>query len=294
MKAEIQCIPCFLNQAVEALELTGADRETRVRTMKHLISFLDRMDFDLSPPELSMYFHRIIREETGNPDPYIGLKEMSTETVQKLMPYLKELMEKTDDPLALSIKLGALGNVIDFGTPIRMNIEEMVDEVVNKELTVWDYNEFTQALEKADRILFLGDNAGEILLDRFLLHQLKERGKTIIYGVREGPIINDATTKEAGEAGITEFADLITTGSHAPGTILKHSTVALKEALGKADMIISKGQGNFESLADDPKLMEMVIPGNPIFFLLTIKCGIVGDFGGVPQGSTIFRQQILG
>jgi len=237
-----------------------------------------------------MHLHRIIREETGDPDPYLSLKRKSTETVKKLLPHLTDLMESTDNPIALAIKLGALGNVIDFGTPARLDINEMVDGIIDRDLTIFHLDQFKRELEKANSILFLGDNAGEIILDIFLLSELKKLGKYIVYGVREGPIINDATKEDALDAGITEFAELITTGSHGPGTLLGHATPKLRAELKKADLIIAKGQGNFESLSSDPRLKDLVGPGIPVFFLLTVKCGIVGAFAGVPQGSTIFRE----
>ena len=289
MKAEPQCIPCFLDQAVEALELTRADHETQIRTMKRLLSYLNGTSLDVSPPELSMHIHAIIREETGHPDPYAGVKKMSTETVRRILPYLDELMERADDRLSLAVKLGALGNVIDFGTPSRLDINEMVDDVVERELTVFELETFIRELERAGTILFLGDNAGEIILDTFLLRELKELRKDIIYGVREGPIINDATLEDAREAGIPELAEVITTGSLGPGTLLSSASQALLEALERADLVISKGQGNFESLSADPLLVENIHPGVPVFFLLTVKCGIVGNYAGVPEGSTIFR-----
>jgi len=288
MKAEAQCIPCFLDQAVEALELAGADYETQIRTMKHLLSYLNEVDMNTSPPVLSRTIHAIIREQTGCPDPYLAIKEKSTETVIGLLPHLRELMMSSKDPISLAVKLGALGNVIDFGTPIRMDINGMVDRIVEKELTVFEIDTFKEELDKAETILFLGDNAGEIILDTFLLRELKDRKKTIIYGVREGPIINDATIEDARQANIQDFAELITTGSHGPGTLLGDATQELINALNSTDLIISKGQGNFESLSSDPRLKAMTKPGTPIFFLLTVKCGIVGRYAGVEEGSTIF------
>jgi len=304
MKAQPRCIPCFLDQAVEAMELCGTDQVTQTRTMKRLLEYVGKADLELSPPEISLHIHRIIREETGNPDPYLPVKRLSTDTVMGLLPRLNTFMEGSDDPLALAVKIGALGNVIDFGTPIRIDINEKIDEVLGKELTVFEIDSFREYLGSAKKVLFLGDNAGEIILDRFLLDQLRGEkcgpgeqieendGPEIVYGVREGPIINDATMDEALEAGIEEFARLITTGSQAPGTLLSLATPDLKQALASADLIISKGQGNYESLSSDPLLADLVQKGVPVFFLLTVKCGIVGTSAGVPEGSTIFREYI--
>lgn len=240
-----------------------------------------------------MHLHRIIREETGNPDPYLSVKRTSTEIVWKLMPHLERLMEAAEDRLSLAIKFGALGNVIDFGTPARMDIGTMIDDVVDRDLTIFMLREFKDELKDAGTILFLGGNAGEIILDTFLLKELKNSGMKIIYGVREGPIINDATKEDALEAGIADFAELITTGSHGPGTLLEHATDDLLRGLTEADLIISKGQGNYESLSSNSELAKLVRSGTSIFYLLTIKCGIVGAYAGVPEGSTILTMQRL-
>lgn len=296
MKARAGCIPCFLHQAVEALELCDADHETSIRTMQRLIVYTSQVDFDLSPPEISLHIHRIIREETGNPDPYRQVKRLSTETVNALLPELHGLMEHTDDPLALAVKIGALGNVMDFGTPIRMDITEKIRDTLGSDLTIFDIREFRREVEGARHILFLGDNAGEIVLDTFLLSELAGAGnrgeRSITYGVREGPIINDATMVEAREAGIDRYATVITTGSQAPGTLLSHATPDLVHALRQADLIVSKGQGNYESLSSDPLLATLVRGGVPVYFLLTVKCPIVGAYAGVPEGSTIFRRMV--
>jgi damage-control phosphatase, subfamily I len=289
MKSESRCIPCFLSQAQEVLELTGANRDTSLWAMSRILEFLKEADYLVSPPELSMSIHQILREETGNPDPYLALKEEGTSTVKGLLPRLTQLMSEAEDPLALAIRIGALGNVIDFGTPARLDIEELVDTVLDRELDVWDFDEFKEQLDKAQTILVLGDNAGEIILDTFLLKELRKLGKTLIYGVRAGPIINDASFPEAEEAGIPELATLISTGSRAPGTLLSQASPELFEALGKVDMLISKGQGNFESLSAEPHLKRHIHPGVPVFFLLTIKCPVVAEFAGVPEKSTVFR-----
>jgi len=294
MKAHIQCIPCFLKQAVDVIRMTDVGWETGREVMNRLMDYMQEADLDRSPPELSMELHSIIREMTGIADPYSKAKKESTETAQRLLPHLGELMESSPDALALSVKIGAAGNVIDYGTFHMLDLEEVVDSSVKRDLTVWDYDDFGNDLAGAKKVLVLGDNTGEILFDRFLLRQMKDMNLDITYAVRSGPIINDATMEDAMEAGIDEFATVISGGSQSPGTLLEHITKELEKAFRKADLIISKGQGNFETLSRNRTLGDFARVGVPVYFILTVKCTHVAEFAGVPSGSTIFRREIVG
>ncbi len=293
MKSHIRCIPCFLEQSVEALEMTGVDENVRKKTMKALLRYLEGADLDMSPPYLSMELHTIIREMTGVPDPYASAKRESTEMAQRLMPTIEELMKDSDDPLSLAVKIGAAGNVIDYGTFARMDLAETVDRAVRRDLDVWDMKHLGKDLEGAQNVLVLGDNAGEILLDTFLLGQFRDMGKDIIFAVRSGPIINDATIDDARDAGIEGYARIISGGSQSPGTLLEHATPGLVTALGKAALILAKGQGNFETLSRNPDIGKFARKNTPIYFLLTVKCPHVAEFAGVKEGSTIFRREVV-
>jgi len=271
--------------------MTDVPEETQRNTVKALLHYLGGADLDLPPPRLSMELHRIIRETTGNPDPYSDAKRESTEMARRLLPRLREIMDASEEPLALAVRLGAAGNVIDYGTFARFDLNETVDMAVEKELDLSDMEAFRSDLEDAAGVLFLGDNAGEILLDTFLLGELRGMGKEITYVVRSGPIINDATMEDARHAGINEYARVIPGGSRSPGTLLEHASPELRAALAETDLILAKGQGNFETLSGNPGLARFAGPGTPIYFLLTIKCPIVAGFAGVPEGSTIFRRE---
>jgi hypothetical protein len=170
------------------------------------------------------------------------------------------------------------GNVIDLGVHSEFDIGQEIETNLQKEFTLDHFQDFKKAVEKAETILYLGDNAGEAVFDTVLLQQLP--GK-VYYAVRNIPIINDVTKEDAIAAGVSKFAEIISSGCHAPGTILKHCSHHFCKIFKQADLIISKGQGNYEGLSGE---------NYPIFFLLKAKCQVIAENLGVAKDSIVVKQ----
>ncbi len=272
MKVHLDCIPCFLKQSLEAARMATDDTEIHTYVMKEVLKHLQNINFEKSPPELSREVHRIIRTITKNNDPYKKVKNESNEMVKKIFDHLKEKIEESDDPLITSIKLAIVGNVIDFGTMNRFNVDEMISHALEREFDDRDYPLFKKELDKSNDILYLADNSGEIFFDRLLLEELKKRGKKITYVVKENPIINDVLVDDAKYAGIDKIADVITYDKgqkiSTPGIVTKYASDKFKELFEKSDMVISKGQGNYEGLSSINRR---------VFFLLVAKCPLVAN-----------------
>ena len=283
MKANLDCIPCFLNQSLEAARMATDDEELHERVMKEVMAHLQNVSFSRSPPEISMDVHHIIRKITGSDDPYRKVKDKSNEMAKKLYPGMKEMVRNAEEPLLMAIKLSIVGNVIDFGTANRFNVEEMIEKAAEKELG-GEYEEFKNALATSKSILYIADNAGEVFFDKLLMEKLAEMGKEIIYAVRANPIINDATKKDAEFAGIDEFAKIIAGDEgqekSSPGMLLLNASPDFMEYFESSDMVISKGQGNYESLSD---------VGRGIVFLLMVKCPLVAKDIGIEVGTPVLK-----
>jgi len=249
-----------------------------------VLKSLEDVNFESSPPELSRDVHKIIRAITKSEDPYKNVKNESNKMIEKIYDDLKEEIEKSNDPLITSIKLAIVGNVIDYGAMNRFNIDDMIKHALEREFDDEDYPLFKETLEESKNILYLADNTGEIFFDKLLLKELNKMGKKITYVVKENPIINDALLEDVNYSGIDKIAEIITCDKgqkiSTPGVVIKYASDEFKKAFEKADMVISKGQGNYEGLSDTQRR---------VFFLLVAKCPLVADDIGSNVGKLILK-----
>ncbi len=275
MKTYLECIPCFIKQSLEAARMATDDEKIHAEVLREVMKHLQTISFNDSPPELSREVHKIIRNITKSTDPYKKVKDQSNKIAKNQYPHLRKLVSKADVPLLMAVKLAIVGNVIDFGTSNRFNVEDMIVKAVKKDFEDKAYPRFKKSLRNSKTILYLADNTGEIFFDRLLLEELMRRDKKVTYVVKANPIINDATIDDAKFAGIDKLANVIAgdTGQNrsAPGMLLSYASKEFLELFKTSDMVISKGQGNYESLSDSNR---------EVFFLLIVKCPLVArDIG---------------
>ncbi len=275
MKTSLDCYPCFFTQILKTSALLGLDEDQKQKAMTRFGSWLAELPLESSPAANGRQVYRILSEISGIEDPYREIKDKCTRTALNLYPELKERVRSAPDPLFEAIQVAVAGNLIDFGTMLDFNIKEDIEAILRQDFFINHYSSFQIHLESAQNILFLGDNAGETVFDRILLEELP---RPVQYVVREKPIINDATVEDAVAAGIDGIAEIISSGSDAPATIVDLCSMEFQESLRAADLIISKGQGNYEGLSEEAL---------PIYFLLKAKCTVVAEHLAVPQGSII-------
>jgi len=279
LKIGLECIPCFVRQAFEALSLVTNDQKIRERILRQVLFRLANVSFDNAPPYIGRDIHRIIRLLSGNNDPYIGIKRDSNKLARELMPSLKELMKSSADPFETAVRLAVAGNIIDYGQgdyiaeeKIKERVSRCLDQSVSKDAI----NELKEEIDKASNILYLGDNAGEVFFDRLLIEELQ--GYRITFVVRGAPIINDALKDDAKMAGLDKLVKVVDNGSDIPGTILEECSEELKRQFMEADLVIAKGQGNYETLKDEEK---------KTFFLLKVKCPVIAADIGCQEGDIV-------
>lgn len=282
MQTYHECIPCFLKQALSAAKLATDDTAVHEHVMRQVLREASEMPLDQSPPVMGQRIHRIIREATGSADPYEQVKAHYNSFALSLYPRLKETVARSERPLETAIRLSIAGNIIDFGMPQSVDdahVASVLDQSLTQEL-VGDVTAFQAALEQAENILFLGDNAGEIVFDRLLIETLPR--DTITYVVRGGPVINDATQADAQTAGLTDLVSVMDNGTDAPGTLLEQCSDTFRQRFREADLVVAKGQGNFESLSDAPQ---------HLYFIFKVKCPVVAAHTGAPAGSMIIHER---
>lgn len=278
MNTYLDCLPCFFNQALRAARLATNDPVKIKAVLDAVGLMLPRISLESTPPESGRLIYQIVHDITQNQDPYRQIKDRSTEEALSLYPFMKEIVtEQSEDPLLAAIRMSIAGNIIDFGPNRKFDLKEEIRKMRLKEFAVCDYQLFKERLDRCKSVLYLGDNAGECVFDRVLLETM---GKPATYVVREKPVINDATIIDAQKAGIEDVAELMSSGTDAPGTYLDTCSKTFLRRYRDAELIISKGQGNFEALSGEKR---------PIFFLLQVKCLVIGDHLGLKVGDILLK-----
>ena len=284
MKTSLECIPCFIKQSLEAARMATDDKRIHIEVLKAVMNHLISISFSNSPPELSKDVHRIIRNITKSEDPYKKVKDKSNKSAKNQYSHLKKMLKEADDPLLMAIKIAIVGNVIDFGTSNRYNVEDMLNNVVKKDFDNVSYHLFKNSLCNAKNILYLADNTGEVFFDKLLINELLKQAKEVTYVVRANPIINDATIQDAKFAGIDKIVTVIEADAgqkqSAPGIVLNYTSKNFKDLFESSDMVISKGQGNYEGLSN---------VNRDVFFMLVVKCPLVSQDISEEVGKLILK-----
>lgn len=278
MKTSIDCIPCLVRQALDAARRVSPDAAFQEVIVRDVLQRAATMEWQRPPPVLAQWIHRRLREMAGVADPYRAAKTRQTHMALALLPALEKQVAGAADPLMMAVRLAIAGNVIDLGATPGIS-EADLGRALRGALSApfqGDGARFRRAVAEARSILYLADNAGEVVFDRLLIAQLP-RGRVTV-AVRGAPVINDATREDALAAGLAEYTELIDNGSDAPGTLLYDCSPDFRARYHRTDLIIAKGQGNFESLSDENK---------QIFFLFSVKCPVIAGHAGQPQGTHV-------
>jgi len=288
LRTYLECIPCFFKQALEAARLSGAGSRKQKEILDYVASRIEKFPLSSSPPEMARIIHGAVKRITGKDDPYAKAKEKSNRLALRVYPRLKKKIARSRDKLLTAIELAIAGNIIDYGVKNSLNVKKEIDKILDEEgktirkegKSIFDYKGFKRALKKAGTVLYLADNAGETVFDRVLIEEIKKiyPEKDIIFAVKEKPAINDALAEDARVSGIGRYAGIISSGVDTPGTVLSLCSRQFLKIFARADMIISKGQGNFEALSDSAR---------PLFFLFMAKCPVVARDVGCKIGDII-------
>lgn len=282
MKVHYECASCFLRQSREALDLATDDEDLKMEITEKINNLLcSEFRKGAVSNKLGTKIHRIIKKDTGNPDPYLKLRETSDEIAMQFLPQVVKILEEKNG-IKDYLKAAIAGNVLDFGAlGLESDIEGLVMSTVNKDLAVDHSPELEKELRKAKNVLYLADNVGEIVFDKLLIKKIHEYGVEVTVALKEDPILNDACMKEALEVGLDEVARLTTTGTDAVGVIYDDLSENFKKQFWEADLIIAKGLGNYEGLS------EVDMGDKPVFCLLNAKCKPIARDIGVKVGDNV-------
>lgn len=268
MTTHLECYPCMVKHIVHVARMLTNDESLQHKVMIKVLEALPKFSEDTAPPEMATEVQRIIRSIFKTKDPYKKIKDKYNTIALEMYPSLKKSVKLSSDPLLMAVKLAIAGNIIDFGTVDgSIDLEGTIQHCLRTDITINDFDNFQKDLSTVTSILYLGDNTGEIVFDKILIEEIKKiTTAPITFAVRGMPVLNDVTMEDAVLVGMNHLAVLVSNGYDAPATMLPHCSEEFLEHYHKADMIIAKGMGNYESLCNENK---------KIYFILKAKCAVV-------------------
>jgi len=282
MKAVSECSYCYLKQAHTSLSLVLKDEEKILALLKRLLPLVESFSLDKTPCEYSTLVLKEVNRLLGVSDPYLEGKKMCNALALEWEGHLRSLIHSSQEPLQTAIKLSVAGNVIDLGIKEQINIKKSIEQILSEGFTIDDSDMIIKKVKNDSNlnILIVGDNAGEILFDKVLVEELLKYTPHVVYVVKSGPVINDALLEDAEAVGMIGICKIIETGNDWAGVIEEKCSEEMKEHLRKADMIIAKGQANYETLTETCY---------PIFYTLKAKCPPVANHLGVKVGDLVCK-----
>ncbi|RKY87745.1 hypothetical protein DRQ09_03985 [candidate division KSB1 bacterium] len=278
MKSTPSCLPCYLKQALSAIKEITEDRNSRYEILKKVSRILPELTMDKTPAFNSTLILQEVSKITGIKDPFLKKKEYYNQLSLAMYPRLKDMVKNSEDHLETATKIAVAGNVIDLGILGEVNLEKSLKEIFTTEFRLNHIKHLKNDLKRLEKVLYLGDNAGEILFDRILVEEFLKMDKKVIFAVKEAPVLNDATLKDAAEVELDTITKVISTGSDKIGTDLESCSEEFLDIFYNSDIIISKGQGNFETLNEE---------NLNIYFILKAKCDEVANELGVNMGDIV-------
>ncbi len=278
MKVYPECYGCIFKQAVTAVTTNDIDLETQMQALQNVLLTLANIDDNLTPSEIAGETNRVIRETVGIKDLYQEDKKTSHSKALSYLDDLRTLATQNSDILEQGLKISAAGNIIDVIHTSDYDLWDEVEKSVQQHLQGEGLESFRKRISESSSILYLADNVGETIFDRVFIETLNI---PVTYAVKSGPVLNDATLEDALAAGIDQVAEVVETGSWAPGTVLHQCSDEFQQLFEQSTLVISKGQANYETMDEQ---------GEKVFFLLRIKCPVLSRKIGAPFGSLVLKQ----
>jgi len=283
VRVNLDCIPCFQRQALQAIRFVTDDDAVHESVLREVMKRLQELRWESSPPTIARQVHSLIRQLGGNRDPYARAKRESNDCALGLYPDLKQMVEASEDPLMAATRFAIAGNIMDFGAFQEFDLEKALHSNLKMKFAVDDYRRFRTVLRDARKVLYFADNAGEIVLDRLLIETMKDEAclKEVSLVLKGGPLINDATIEDALYVGLDgiEGIKFLKLSNGEPGTGPERISEEVRGWVDTHDLVISKGQGNYEDLSEF----------HGLFFMLIAKCPLVASDLGVSPGDTVLK-----
>ncbi len=283
MNIDEACIGCIINQGHKVASAIDADIELSKKITSRVENLSKDFSFKDNPPQIASYIYAQIAQIANKEDLYDKQKKLSTKKALSFVPFLKQRLANSKRKLLTATKIAVAGNVIDLATEMEFDLEEELTKVFDTDFSHDNFAKLQKALFLAKEVVILGDNVGEHIFDYMFIEVLKELfpKARYTYMVRGVPIINDVTIKEAKECGFDKLCNLVDSGVNTPGFVYDRATKEAQKLFDNADLVISKGMGNYECLTPSHR--------KNICFILKVKCGVVASSLGKNIGDIICK-----
>ena len=274
---------CIINQAERVGRTLHTDEQTTQKLVQTARLMSEHFSFSQTPPEVATPVYEEMARILHKEDIYDEIKALSTKKALSLLPLLEKQLEKSDDTFMTALKIAVAGNVIDLASEMTFDLDEELAKIFHTDFAVDDSKKLSQLLDMAKDVVVLGDNAGEHVFDKLFVQTLQKLFPQIkfYYFVRGKAIINDVALKEAKEIGFDAVCEVVDSGVDTPGFVYSRANERAKELFDAADVVISKGMGNYECLTPSHK--------SPIAFLLKVKCNVVATSLGRNVGDIVCK-----
>ena len=278
-----ECYFCHIRTIEKLIDKFKPDEKV-VENLIFSVHKLIASNREMSNPKLAAEIHRIARLHLSNTNLYAEEKLKANDILLKKYSYWKAIVNQSKNSFYTAAKLSVIGNIIDYGAQsVKDNISDQIKYFYQKNLKIDMTTELKNEISKAKSILYLGDNCGEIVFDKLFIETMHH--KNITFAVRGKPVINDVTIEDAKQIGIDKICRVISNGFDAPSTLIESCSDEFIEKYNNADLIISKGQGNFEGLIESSQ--------KNIFYLLIAKCSPIANLLGVNKNDMVVSKSIL-
>lgn len=288
MRMNDRCLPCVVNQVIKVADIT--DAREREKLYRHVFTYLSTMDYNKTIPENVGEIFELLKKHVGNEDPYKEIRHFYNELLLGLSGQFEERIGRAEDEFMQAMKYAVLGNIIDFGPMHDLTMEDVMslfDSSDGLEFTISQAAGLKEDISQASSLLYLGDNCGEICLDKIFIKYIKKQnpGIKVYFAVRGKPVLNDSIEEDAYFVGIDEYAHVISNGDSSVGTVLERTSEEFNRVFEEADVILAKGQANYECLSEYRK--------KKIYFLLMAKCQAIAEDIGVEEKSLICMSNLF-
>jgi uncharacterized protein with ATP-grasp and redox domains len=287
MKTSIECMECNVKQLIKVSNFINVSSKDKEIAAKRLFKHLSNVSYEKTNPEIMGESFQIFQEVFKQENPYKEIKSSYNKFLLNMEKTIREMINESDSPLDVALRVAVIGNIIDFGARHTFSKEEVLKRL-NKASEIQfakdDSEQLFNSLKTAKTSLYIGDNCGEIVMDKLFIETMKKHYKEldVTFAVRGGPILNDVTVDDFHEVNMGEVASFISSENAVPGTILKDSSLAFQKCFQNADIVIAKGQGNFESLSS--------VYRNNLYLIFMSKCDYVSKTANVKTMDFVIKE----